>query len=261
MRNLLDTIKRHETLANVLGAVVAVYAAAGMFLLGAKVPSERFWQPWRWPFILLLVAIVLVPLFALYQYFAKRNAEHERNRARLDTDMTIHCQQLAASLAHECPQVSLDDLAISIWLCRSDGEFDRRYRFFLPYDRQASGVHWRRGVGVAGQAWEQQQKLAVDLMEFNTKRGAIDPSRFDALPAKARYGMAYHDFDRTSFFTGVIATPLFAPHRAPGADPLAVVVVDYSGQQHFDCLKQAMLKTEIRQVIGAAARTLVDWQG
>jgi hypothetical protein len=267
MRGVLDTIKRHETLANILGAVVAIYAAAGAFLLGAKVPSEHFWHPWRWPFILLLVAIVLVPLFALYQYFgarqearAKRSAEQERNRARLDADMAIHCQQLAASLSHECPAVRLDDLAISIWLCRPDGEFERRYRFFLPYDRQPSGVPWRRGVGVAGQAWERGENLAVNLTEFNRERRTMGPVRFKTLPPQARYGMSYEDFDRTDLYTGVIVTRLFAPHRTPVADPLAVVVVDYSGERQFDCLKRAMRKTEIRQVIGAAARTLADWQ-
>jgi hypothetical protein len=267
MRSVLDWIKRHETLANVLGAVVAIYAAAGTFLLGAKVPSEHFWHAWRWPFILLLVAIVFVPLFAIYQYSdarreasAKRSSDRERDRALLDADMAIHCQQLAASLSHECPEVSLDDLAISIWLCWPDGEFERRYRFFLPYDRQPSGVHWRRGVGVAGQAWERKENLAVDLTDFNQKRRTMGPARFETLPPQARYGMTNEDFDRTDLYTGVIATRLFAPHRAPGADPLAVVIVDYSGERKFDCLKQAMRKTKVRQVIGAAARTLANWQ-
>jgi MFS family permease len=88
---VLDTVKRHETLANVLGALVAIYAAAGTFLLGAKVPSEHFWHPWRWPFILLLAAIVFVPLFALYQFSdarreasAKQSSDRERDRALLD---------------------------------------------------------------------------------------------------------------------------------------------------------------------------------
>jgi hypothetical protein len=264
---MFDAIRRHDRLVAVLATACAVYAAGGAFLLGAKVPSEHFWRPWRWPFALLLAAVVVVPLFALYQYLGareeaaeKRDAERDRNRARLDADVAIHCQQLAASLSHECPDVKLDDLAISIWLCRSDGEFERRYRFFLPYDRQASGVHWRRGVGVAGQAWAQQQNLTVDLAAFNRERRMMGADRFGALPPPARYGMTYDDFERTDQYTGVIATRLFAPNRQAGANPLAVVVVDYSGEGQFDCLTRAMRKTEVRQVIGAAARTLGNWQ-
>lgn len=267
MQWMVERVKRHETAANIFATVCAIYAAAGTVLLGADVPSKHFWHPWRWPFVLLLISVVVVPLAALYQYLdaqaearAKENAERQRNRAQLDADMAIHCQQLAASLSHRCPEVKLDDVAISIWLCLPNGQFDRRYRFFLPYDRQPSGLHWRRGVGVAGRAWEDDHNLALDLETFNKERREMGAASFDALPEGARYGMSYEDFDRTEQYTGVIATRLFAPNRAPGADPLAVLVVDYSGTGQFDCLKAAMGEIELRQDIGAAARTLAEWQ-
>lgn len=256
-----SALQRFDLPLNLAAAALGTYAAVANLLRGVKVPDEGFWAPWRWTFVVLLTAVVFVPLFALYKYFlaqaesqAKQTAEQQRTRARMDVDVAIHCQQIAASLSRACRQVSLDDLAISIWLCQADGSFDRRYRFFLPYDRNPTGVTWKRGVGVAGMAWKTKTPLAVDLADINAQRRAMGAQRFDSLPEDQRYGMAFADFERTSKYTGVLATGLFGAKQ--GEDPLAILVIDYSGRDALPCLTQAMATPDLGRDIGAAARTL-----
>lgn len=264
MRSAIEKLRKADVALNVVAAVLGIYAAAANVLRGAKAPDAGFWDPWGAPFSVLLAAVVFVPLFALYKYLVARyeseerlSAERERDRSRLDADMAIHCQQIAAALAHQCPQITLDQMAISIWLCEAKGRFDRRYRFFLPHDRKPSGIDWRKGVGVAGMAWKLNRDLATELSQVRRLRDELGEKRFDELPPDERWGMTYEDFGASNSYAGIIAMRLF-PHVDPGDDPLGILVVDYSGDGSFDCLVDAVKKQPVAREIGAAARTLAQ---
>lgn len=157
LRAVRDELSRHQLALNVVTGILAVYLAAGNLLRGAAVPSERYWAPGSLPFILLVICAIYVPVFALYKALDARfeeqgrvAAEAGRRSSELDRDLLVYCQQVVAELADRCPLVPLNQLAAQIWLCREDGSFDRRARFFLPHLRKSSGVTWRRGKGVAG---------------------------------------------------------------------------------------------------------------
>lgn len=258
---LVALLRRIEVPLNVVALVLAVYLAAGNLLKGAKYPDEATWLPWTGWFIGLLVAALFVPIFALWKFFDareekkdKRTAEAERDRARLDADMAVLCQQVAAAIARRCPNLNLDHLAVQIWLCNDDGTFDRRYRFFLPYDRQPSGVQWRKGRGVAGMAWKRNKDLAVDLQAVHSRRRELGEKAFDALPSDQRLGMTYAQLATTEKYAGIVAMRLFSTAAAP--ELLAMLVLDVTGVEDFAAVAASVEMPEIAQAVGACARRL-----
>jgi hypothetical protein len=264
MRHLIRALRRIETPLNVVAAVLALYLAAATAFRSAKYPSDGFWAPWDAPFVGILVAALFVPLFALLKYLDakeekrdKEAREGERDRALMDSDMLVAVQVVAAALARACPQVAAHDMAVQAWLCQEDGSFDRRYRFFLPYDRPRSGVTWRRGVGIAGTAWEERRDLAEDLSNLQARLRSLGPGRFDALPAPERFGMTAAQVAATGRYAGIIARRLFDQ----ASTVRAVLVVDYTGAGEFPCLKEAVSDDQtVLQAIGACERTLNAWQ-
>ncbi len=220
--------------------------------------AERHaWQPWTGWFIALLFSAVVVPFFALLKYFDakqerldKQEAEKTVEQRQLDADMARFCQQIAAALARACRGLSLDTVAVQVWLCDElSGQFDRRWRFFLPFDRLASGIVWRKGLGIAGTAWAQDRDLAVPIKAL--KKLAL--AQFEELPDGAGYGMTYEQI-QSSAYTGIIAVRLYS--QETGETLLGMLVIDYTGHDQWDCLSKAMDHPEVSETAGACARRL-----
>lgn len=246
-----------ESLVNCAACVLAVYLAAANVLRAAKWPDEETWQPWTAWFVGLLVAALFVPLFALLKYFDANQEKRDKQAAQetvqqreLDADMARLCQEIAAALARVCQGLSLDKVAVQVWLCNEkSGAFDRRWQFFLPFDRVASGIVWRKGLGVAGTAWALNRDLAVQV----TALKQLAQAEFEQLPVDDRYGMSYDQF-QSSAYTGIIAVRLY-DHKA-GDTLLGMLVIDYTGTTHFDCLSAAMSDPAVSKTVGACARLL-----
>lgn len=161
---------------NCVACALAVYLAGANILRAAKWPNEAIWQPWTGWFVALLAAALFVPLFALLKYFDAKQEKRDKQAAEetveqrvLDADMARLCQEIAAALARACHGLSLDKVAVQVWLCgERSGVFDRRWRFFLPFDRVASGIIWRKGLGIAGMAWALNRDLAVQISDLKT---------------------------------------------------------------------------------------------
>ena len=242
--------RRIETLVNVIAFVLATYLAGASVLRAAKWPNEHAWQPWTGWFIALLFSAVVVPLFALLKYFDAKQAEKTVQESQLDADMARLCQEMAAALARVCQGLSLDTVAVQIWLCdEASGKFDRRWRFFLPFDRPASGIVWRKGLGIAGTAWAQGRDLAVSIKKLKE----LPRAQFEGLPDGEGYGMTYAQ-TQSSAYTGIIAVRLY--NQEAGDALLGMLVIDYTGDGQWDCLSEAMTKPEVYKIAGACARRL-----
>ena len=184
-----------ETSVNCVACVLASYLAVANILRAAKWPGDSTWMPWTAWFVALLASALFVPLFALVKYFDARQEKRDKHAVEerleqraLGADMARLCQEIAAAFAHACPALSLGHMAVQVWLCdEASGMFDRRWRFFLPFDRVASGIAWRRGLGIAGTAWAQNRDLAVRTQPLKD----LSRAEFDALTPEARYGMTY----------------------------------------------------------------------
>ena len=191
--------------------------------------------------MLLIASSLVVPLFALLKYFDakqekrdKQVAEESGEQRELDADMARLCQQIAAALARACQGLSLDKVAVQVWLCDAEsGRFDRRWRFFLPFDRVSSGIVWRKGLGIAGTAWALNQDLAVSILALKE----LSQAAFDDLAEDERYGMTYEQI-QSSAYTGIIAVRLYA--HDTGDTLLGMLVIDYTGDGDFGCLDGAM---------------------
>ena len=262
-RRVRDWLRRYEVALYFLTAGLGLYLAAGNVLRAAKWPCEEFWEPWSAAFIALLVSAVYVPAYALYKaldaYFEREErqaAERTSARSQADRDLELLCQQVAAQIAETCPAVQINDLATQIWLCRQNGEFERRYRFFLPHLRKSSGVVWRRGKGVAGLAWARNQDLVSDLTKLQERRKALGPSGFNQLPLDERYGMDDAELASTSAYTGIVASRLFSTD--PARRLLAIFVIDYTGRDGFDCVANAARSRQMSTLLGACEQRLTQ---
>lgn len=197
-----------------------------------------------------MVAAIVVPAFALLKSFDAQEQKRTAEEYELDSDMARLCQELAAALSHECADLRLDAVAVQVWLCdEQSGAFDRRWRFFLPFHRNASGIVWRRGIGVAGTAWEMGQNLMVSLTPLRT----LSREEFERLPKHERYGMSFEQFRNASAYTGIIAVRLYS--HDTGDRLLGMLVIDYTGEGSFDCIKQSFEGSPtVAAAVGACAR-------
>lgn len=250
-RRILGAYRRRQTWWNLLAFFLGAYLAVAAILEGAQTPSASAWRPWTGWFIAGLIAAIFVPAFALLKSIDAREQAHDAAEQELDADMARLCQELAAALSHECPSLRLEDVAVQIWLCdEKSGAFERRWRFFLPFDRRASGVVWRRGLGIAGTAWATGRDLMVSLEPLRR----LTPEQFEALPKQQRYGMNHVQLAAASAYTGIIAIRLHA--HDTGDRLLGMLVIDYSGSDAFDCMCDSLSKTPVTAAIGACARRL-----
>lgn len=263
MRRILTWLRRHPLAVDAITAALGIYLAAGMLLRGASEPSESFWEPWSGWFIALLVSALYVPAYAFYravdahgQAHKRIEADAARRSAELHRDLLVYCQRAVAEIADQCRDVTLNELAAHIWICREDGRFVRCARFFLPHDHKGTGVDWRRGKGVAGMAWETNQNVLADLGPVHEQRGRLGEERFDALPAEERFGMTYRELQDSEVYTGVIAIRLFSTDAVPSL--LGVFLIDYTGQEGFGCVVATTRRRQLRSILGACERLLTE---
>jgi hypothetical protein len=255
-----DLVKPFEFPLYFVTAVLALYLAAGNILRGADWPSEGFWHPWSVAFVGLIITALYVPVYALYkaldahyERLEKEEAEAANERATLDRDLQVVCQRVVSGIADGCPGVEINDLGAHVWLCQSDGSFDRRARFLLPEARKRSGVSWGRGKGVAGMAWEEEKDLLADLRPVHETLRRLSREEFDALPARERHGLTASELESTLAYTGVCAIRLFAKDAFVG-----LFLIDYTGQDQFNCVAEMSAKRPVSTAIAACEERLAE---
>jgi hypothetical protein len=262
LRRSRDAVKRVEFPLYFLTAFLALYLAAGNILRGAKIPSEDWWAPGTFPFILLLICAVYVPLYALYKALDahyeqtdKELAAAEAARAELSRDLALICQQVVAEIAESCDSVGVNDLASHVWLCREDGGFERRVRFSLPHVRKASGIVWSKDKGVAGAAWRRNEDIRADLRQLRALAQQMSAARFDKRPAEERFGLTRAELLSTPY-TGVCAIRLFSAEDE--GELLGFFIVDYTGTGDFDCVANVTERRPVTTLIGGCEKVLSE---
>jgi hypothetical protein len=257
LRNIRNKIRRADVFVSIITAILGIYLAGGGILLGADVPSEEFWDPWRVPFVVLLVAAIYVPIYGFYKAMDARFEAQDRHEAELQRDLIIYCQRATAELVERCPEVTLNQLAAHVWLCQDDGTFDRCARFFLPHFHKSSGVDWRRGKGVAGMAWELNRNLIADLTPLYARRKQLGDAAFDELPAEERYGMSAQELEASNDYHGVAAILLFSTGWPRTL--LGVFLIDYTDEDGgFDCIEAAIKRWQLGSILGACETVLTE---
>lgn len=263
LRSIRDGIKRFEVLLYFVTALLGLYLAAGNILRAAKVPSEQAWKPWEALFVILIICAVWVPFYALYkaidarlEALDKQRSELEKRRSDAERDLALLCQQVVGAIADACRTVGVNDLAACVWTCRTNGDFHEVAQFYLPYLRRGSGVKWRKGVGVAGWAWETDGDLCSDLRPMLERLDAIGATAFDALPPDERLGLHAADLNATRACTGVCALRLFSKASAP--ELLGVFVLDYTGATGFDCVGCRVATRPVSTFLGACEKVLTE---
>lgn len=248
-------LKSVEVPLFVITFLLGAYLAVGNIFDAANVPDKTTWRPWSVWFVLLLVAAVWVPLYALYQTVEARLQSSEKRQTRELAVLERTCRQIVTVIAEECPTVAVNQLAACVWRCRADNCFEELARFYLPQDRPRTGVEWAKGKGVAGWAWAIEDNLRADLRPLIARLDEIGPAAFDKLEPQKRYGLSAAELQSTREYTGICAIRLFSTDAKPRR-LLGMLVLDYTGGQGFECVAAQAIKGAVKRYAGTCAKVL-----
>lgn len=255
-RAIRDRLKSVEVPLFVITFLLGAYLAVGNILDAANVPNKTTWTPWSVWFVLLLVAAVWVPLYALYQTVEARLQSREKLDTQARRDLALTCQQIVCAIADACATVAVNDLAACVWKCRDDDGFDEIARFYLPHHRPRTGVTWHKGKGVAGWAWAENKNVCADLRPLIARLDNIGATAFDALPPTERLGLSAAELDGTRQYKWIYALRLFSTDATPRL--LGMLILDYVGNQGFECLAAQAELRPVTTYRGACAKLLTD---
>ena len=255
-RAIRDRLKSVQVPLFVITFLLGVYLAVGNILDAANVPNKSTWTPWRVWFVLLLVAAVWVPLYALYQTVEARLQSSEKRHTRAVALLARTCQQIVEAISTACPAVAVSDLAACVWSCQAGDTFKELARFYLPQDRPPTGVEWRKGKGVAGRAWADDEDLRSNLQPLIALLEKIGRDAFDALAPGERFGLSAAELLSTRQYTGICAIRLFSTDAKPRL--LGMLVLDYAGSEHFDCVAEQAVGRAVRGYAGVCATVMTE---
>ena len=94
-------LKSVEVPLFVITFLLGAYLAVGNIFDAANVPDKSTWTPWSVWFVLLLVAAVWVPVYALYQTVEARLQSREKRQTQAEKLQT----SAVAQLARTCQQI------------------------------------------------------------------------------------------------------------------------------------------------------------
>lgn len=246
-------MRRFEVQFFWVAMLLGVYLAVATLLRAARHHST-VWEPWHPLFVAMVAAAVFVPIYAFLKTLDARELEADAAERKLEADLEIFCKRSVSAIAEQCPEVSVNDLSVGVWLCRADGGFDRRVSFMLPDARPRSGIDWRKGKGIAGTAWARREEIGTDLSGLIGDLETLGDEEFNRLSESRRYGMTAAEVRKTTRYTGIYAIPLFA--RDDPYTTLGVFVVDYTGGTGFPRVQRAAEERPIRVYSGACEEIL-----
>jgi hypothetical protein len=255
-RAIRARLKSVEVPLFVITFLLGAYLAVGNIFDAANVPNKSTWTPWSVWFVLLLVAAVWVPVYALYQTVEARLQSREKRQTRAVALLARTCQQIVEAISTACPAIAVSDLAACVWSCQADDTFKELARFYLPQDRPPTGVEWRKGKGVAGRAWADNEDLRSDLRPLIALLEEIGRDAFDALAPSERFGLSAAELLSTRQYTGICAIRLFSTDAKPRL--LGMLVLDYAGSEHFDCVAEQAVGRAVRGYAGICATVLTE---
>jgi len=262
-RAIRARLKSVEVPLFIITFVLGVYLAVGNIFDATNVPDKTTWTPWSLWFVLLVVAAVWVPVYALYQTLEaklqsreKRQTQAEKLHTSAVAQLARTCQQIVAVIADACPKVNVNHLAACVWRCRADDTFEELARFYLPQDRPPTGVEWHKGKGVAGWTWAIEENLRADLRPLIARLDEIGPAAFDELEPHKRYGLSAAELQSTREYTGICAIRLFSADAKPRL--LGMLVLDYAGSDGFDCVAAQAVTGAVKMYAGTCATVLAE---
>jgi hypothetical protein len=198
-----------------LAVVVGALASLGVRFAHEKMPSASFWLDHGG---LLMTCILLTAVVPGLQATVVEYGERRR-RKRAERSDSVR-ELLGGGLAKLEEDTGIDWKRAGLNAFLVGGVFRKRqFRLarvkLTPYP-QASGVRWTRGKGVIGRCWSTQRFAMHDLRAEFAQHYEADRVRWEALPADARFGLSFDEFQRTRDLYGVIAAvPILDPQK-PG---------------------------------------------
>lgn len=257
MRGLLGRIRTWLSGLREHVEAVALFCglSAGALALSrsASFPSASAWDGVTMLFLSQLAVAVGLVVSQTYVFVARR-------RSRRSALLEDACRAVAAHIDVTAPHLQLRFVGVHIWKVAGlpfGRHLRRGARFLLAGERPQSGVRWKRGKGLVGQAWASRSPQLADLSILQRKVGCSDD--WNQLSLSERLGLTWEELDATRSYKAVYAAPLF--DRTPsGGDPAVrgVLAVDVMQEGHFAALQQATDDMSFASVVGICEAALTS---
>lgn len=232
-----------------LAVVVGALASLGVRFAHERMPSTAFWQDHGG---LLMACIVLTAVVPGLQAAVVEYGEGRRRKRAERADYVR--ELLGGGLAKLVEDTGIDWKRAGLNAFLVEGVLRRRQvrlaRVKLTPYPQASGVRWTKGKGVIGRCWSTQRFAIHDLRAEYAPFYEADRGRWEALPAEARFGLSFDEFQRTRDLYGVVAAVPIVDPQTPGK---------YLGCVSLDTPKDSAEKIDHKKVeedLGAVAVTI-----
>jgi hypothetical protein len=187
--------------------------ALGLGLRQVPWPDEPFWQRNGGLVALLLVLVFLGSLSAIFETIrANRRARTQDLELAIQTPLNA----LFVSLLDVVGGAHYQSLGVHAFLVRW-----RMAWGWPPVRRELvrmggvklraaprSGVRWIKGKGLIGRCWVLNQDVGVNLDDAWRDLVDLPEAEWDDLPARIRYDMSFHEFQRTRAYRAIIASPI-----------------------------------------------------
>lgn len=189
--------KCHEPRAvSRLIALIAVLNSAAVFVLGT---SRQNWPPgfWAQRAEWIVAALAVTAVVPLLQYTISNRGERARRQA-LEREQKIEVF-LAACLVYVVRHAGADFEHTGIQAFVVRGRLHRRQVRLAKVRLGAvptSGIVWYPDKGVVGRCWSARAAQYEDLETHFARYRDCTRSEWEPLPAAARFGLTYDDFQR-----------------------------------------------------------------
>lgn len=213
----------------------------GAVLKEAGVPSSEFWRPKGPAGIALAIVAALSYLGYLLVVIGYRRTLKNSDR---NTRLYTTCREIASLVEREA-KLDRENIGVHVWMvCGMRGlqRLERRVRF-LSVDRPQTSITWRKGKGVLGQCWLQDQWLLADL---ELLANAKSEKAFYKIPQEDRFDFTWDEARATQHHMAALAWPL---HGGPENARRVVGVLSLDVQTAGSVEKLDNLWTTKRQAL------------
>lgn len=238
----VGTVELIRVLARLAWAMVS---AAATFVVGLASFNSDFASSYPW---LVLLALAVIAMSAVILQARKVLPRYDPSTR---TRIGWLCQAAVMRILDEFTDLDARTIGVHGFLLRwrvrwrwfpVQRELVRVGQFRLDHNRDSSGIHWTKGKGLIGVAWETGDRQGADL----TGLSGLSEKEWTELPRAERWGLKYEEFSRVQDYGAVIAHPIKDDQgRTLGCVSIDLLRADYDSFWASDHVRRAMSDTGI----------------
>jgi hypothetical protein len=210
----------------IVGLVAATYGISSI-LDAEKVPSESAWT-FHHPLGVLLAATGIGALSGTLLVFL--GYDRVLRKAEENDDLDKACRGLWHLAVHRL-NVDMTKVGVHVWAVKGIKGIrylERRSTFIIEARRRSAHVIWRKGKGVIGIAWADDEPLVANVAHLAER--ATSERLFSEISHRDRFGLTWRELRRSKHYRAILAVPLRHNARVLGCLSVDLQLDGYADQ-------------------------------